>query len=92
MLPERSVGLMFADLVATMRTSLPDIDLSVTVTQFPSSPRIGRLAVITHADKPTVDDALSTALVDEARQAFELHRRLFDELMVACGQADQAVR
>jgi heme oxygenase len=34
-----------------------------------------------------VDDALSTALVDEALLAFGLHRRLFDELMAACGQA-----
>lgn len=39
-----------------------------------------------------VDDALSTALVDEAQWAFELHRRLFDELMAACAQADQAAR
>ena len=31
-----------------------------------------------------VDEALSTALVDEALLAFGLHRRLFDELMAAC--------
>ena len=35
----------------------------------------------------SVDEAREDALVDEARSAFELHRRLFDELAVACGLA-----
>ncbi len=64
MLPERSIKLRFADLAASMRDALPEGASPVAVTQLPATPRIGRLVIVTSADKSTVDDALAVALVD----------------------------
>ncbi len=64
MLPERSLALRFADLAESMRAALPQGGSSVTVTHVPIDPRVGRLVVVTNADKTTVDEALTIALVD----------------------------
>ena len=63
-LPERSVRLRFADLAESMRTALPQAGSTVTVTQVPNNPRVGRLVITTNADKSTVEESLTLALVD----------------------------
>ena len=62
MLPPFSVGVAFAELAASLRNDLPESLPEVTVTRIANHPRVGKLIIVTSADKRRVEELLTSAL------------------------------